>query len=374
MLIKIVYKLTVITSILLVIFLLPTLPIHAVTTYLRLVLIIILICEVTIVFKEMLFDAQVKDWLKNLGMVILSTFIILFLLESFFMFIPRSHGVGYTLACKLWFAKYWSPINSYDYRDVEPVKNKNINIFIIGDSFTAGHGIKKIKDRFSDVVKEKLLEKDKNIQVLNLSRDGFDTKSEYESMISFIKSSQIKPDFIVLQYCGNDIEQVAVNNGLKWVGPSPYQELNPAVRWVIRGSYLLNYFYWLFPRYDLGGYLKFLENAYSNETIFNEHVKDIKAFKDYADLVDAPLLVVIFPFWQDIDFSNKLYIDKLKLYFKDIGMNYIDVSLLSKDLILADRVVNINDGHASVKLNKLVGDEIYKYISKDIFEVKKSHD
>ena len=367
--IKIIYKLILISSILTVIFLIPFLPVHLFTTFLRLVLIFILIIEISLIFKEFIFDSKFKAWLKNLGTGILSIVIILLLLESFFMFVPKSHGVGYTLACKLWFKKYWNPINSYNFRDVEPVP-KQSNIFFIGDSFVAGHGIKKIKDRFSDIVREKLLEKNKNIQSINLGRDGLDTRKEYEIMEDFINSSNINPDIIVLQYYGNDIEFTAVRNGFDWVGPSPYQGLNPILRNVIKGSYLVNYFYWLFPKYDVMGYLTFLEDAYKNEIVFKEHIQDINRFIEYSKQKNIPLLVVIFPFLQDIELSNKLFVNKLRLFFDDKGVKYIDVSELAKDLSLKKRVVNLNDGHASILVNRLVGEEIYKYIFQ-IFSEKK---
>ena len=48
--------------------------------------------------------------------------------------------------------KYWKPINSYGYRDIEHVNLKEKKLpFVVGDSFVAGHGIKNYKDLFSNV-------------------------------------------------------------------------------------------------------------------------------------------------------------------------------------------------------------------------------
>ena len=47
----------------------------------------------------------------------------------------------------------------------------------------------------------------------------------------------------------------------------------------------------------------------------------------------------------------------------EANVNYINVGNLIKELPITDRIVNINDAHASVKVNKLVGEAIFKIVS-----------
>ena len=72
------------------------------------------------------------------------------------MFISLSHGGGDAFSGKLWNKRYWNPINKIGLRDVEPQKGKN-TVFFVGDSFTAGWGIKNIEDRFGEVSKKELI-------------------------------------------------------------------------------------------------------------------------------------------------------------------------------------------------------------------------
>ncbi len=360
----ILYSSVVISAILMAVVLFPQLPINSLTFGLRLVLIFILITEVILLYRTVIRGPKTGERLKNIGISVVSIIVVLLLAESSFMFVARTHGIGYSLANILWFDKYWNPINSHGCRDVEPIQNNGTNIFFVGDSFTAAQGIKAVKDRFSDIVKANISETNRDIQVINLAHNSFDTKSEYESMLKFIKLSDIQPGFIVLQYYGNDIDHIAQKHGLKGgEGFSPYAHMNFITLQFVSGSYLINFLYWLFPGQDVGGYLTYLEKAYSNDEIFNEHMLEFRSFIDFANSRQIPLLVVIFPFMQEIDFSKKLYIDRISRFLAANGVNYIDVSPLIKELPVSDRVINVNDGHPSLKVHRLVGNELSRHIS-----------
>ena len=63
----------------------------------------------------------------------------------------QSDGGNSTLVSKRWFQKYWNPINSDGYRDYEHIWKEHV-LFIVGDSYIAGHGIKNIDDRLSSIL------------------------------------------------------------------------------------------------------------------------------------------------------------------------------------------------------------------------------
>jgi hypothetical protein len=274
------------------------------------------------------------------------------------MFIPRSHSADYTLASKLWYAKYWKPINSLGFRDQEP-NNNNPVILFVGDSFTAGHGLKSVDDRFSNIVGSGVNKKQKKYTIINIGRPNLDSKDEYDTMMNFIYQTRIKPQKIILQYCGNDIEGAAADNGLIFEGFRPPENMNKLLLFVGSGSYLFNYIYFLFPREYLGlSYIKYLTNAYKNDKVLKQHKDDLMLFVNYARKNSIQLIVVVFPFLADIEMSNSMYVNDLVGFFKANQVSVINVSDLARNMPVEERVVNKNDTHASKKLNKIIAHEI----------------
>ncbi|MCF8258642.1 MAG: SGNH/GDSL hydrolase family protein [Flavobacteriales bacterium] len=323
----------------------------------------LLLMEGALLLKSVFGSEQAGERMKGTAMSMFSVFAILVVLEAAFMFIPRSHGVGYTLGAQLWFKRYWKPVNSMGYRDPEPVKGQGRAIFFVGDSFTAGHGLKHIGDRFANVAGAHLQAAGRPSTVLNLGRNGMDTGQEYADMVKFIEQTGVEPETIVLQYFGNDIDGSAAKAGLHFQGFGPYDGVNSTVTRLVRGSYLLNYLYWIMPRGDVSSYLSYIENAYQQPDIMELHKQDLRAFKAFAHTHRLPLVVVLFPFMQDLELSEKVYMERIREFLDDEDVRYIDVSLLTGDLSPSERMVNANDGHASALVNRRVGQAIFENLS-----------
>jgi len=278
------------------------------------------------------------------------------------MFIPRSHSADFTLAAKLWYAKYCKPVNSLGFRDNEPANNNHVILFV-GDSFTAGYGLKSVDDRFSNIVGRELNKKEKKYTVINIGVNGMDSRYEYDGMKNFLYVTRIKPEKIILQYFGNDIEGVAINNGLVFVGYKFPPDMNKFLILIDSGSYLFNYIYWLFPREYLSmPHVNFLQSAYRNDNILAKHEADLKLFVDYARESSIQLIVVVFPYLSNIEMSDSLYVNNIVNFFKANKVNVINVSELVKDVPVSERVININDSHASKTVNMIVAREILKII------------
>jgi len=303
-----------------------------------------------------------KSWMRNVTSLFYTLICFFIILEGVFMFIPQSHFAGIPLCSKIWFYRYWKPINEYGFRDKPVSKTKKINIFTLGDSFTAGHGLKKISDRYSNILEELLIKRYPDLQVINLGVNGSDTKDEYNTMTGFIQSSQIKPDMIILQYFCNDIEKVAKKNGIKFTGFTSYDDLYRGFDQIVKSSYFFNYLYWIYPHVDVGSYIEFLNQSYKDEYSFKEHLKDIDLFATYSREANVPFLLLLFPFMQDLTFSENLYIGKLAVFCKERSISFIDVAQLISNIPVQDRVINNNDGHSSPLVNRCIANNIYNYI------------
>jgi len=330
--------------------------------YFRLFLIIVILIESLVLFKIICIDNRANKFTSNISTALLSFFFIFLLLEITFMFIPRTNFFDFSLSSRLWYAKYDKPLNSLGYRDNEPRNSRHVILFV-GDSFTAGRGLKSIDERYSNIVGKELNKISDKYTVINIGKSGVDSLGEYNLMKQFSHMTKIKPEIIVLQYYGNDIEYVASEYGTKFEGFKTYKDVRHIFKPLIAGSYLLNYLYWSFPREHLSiSYINFLDRSYKNKLILTKHKDELKLFIDYARDNSAQLIVIVFPFLNDVEMSDTMYVNEIADYFRDNKIRVINVSPLVRDIPVADRIVNKNDGHPSIKVNKIVALEILKYI------------
>jgi len=357
---KIILKSLFIIALLIVVFILPLFYPAGPAIYFRLFLLILILVESLRLFKICFIDKKKNRILTNSATVLFSLFVLFLLLEAIFMFIPRSHSADYTLASRLWYAKYWRPINSLGFRDKEP-DGRNPVILFVGDSFTAGHGLKSVEERFSNIVGRELNQKGKSYSVINIGKPNLDTRDEYDVMKNFIYSTRIRPAKIVLQYCGNDIEGAAAAQGLVFDGFRPPPGMNRFLLLTGAGSYLFNYIYFLFPREYLGTpYITYLTGAYKNDQILSQHKQDLMLFIDYARENSIQLIVVVFPFLTDLEMSDAMYVKEIVNFLESNKVSVVNVSQGVKNIPAPERIVNMNDGHASPNVNRIVAEDILK--------------
>ena len=346
---------------LIAVFILPLYYPAGIAIYCRLFLLLLILAASFQLFKSIFIIGKINKIISNSATVLFSFFVTFIFLEAIFMFIPKSHGVDRTLASRLWFYKYWKPINSLGFRDNEP-NNNNPVILFAGDSFTMGHGLKSVDERFSNIVGNELRKKGKKYTAINIGKNGLDTREEYDVMKNFIYQTRIKPEKIVLQYYGNDIDNVAINNGIPFSG-FPLPDMNKFLLHIIAGSYFFNYIYWSFPReYPVESYIAFLTQAYKNDLVLSKQKDNLRLFIDYADKNSIQLIVVVLPFFNDIELSNSMYVNDIVNHFETNNVSTINVSQLVSNIPLSERIININDTHASKKVNRIIAQAILKII------------
>lgn len=287
----------------------------------------------------------------------LSLLLTLLGLEAAFMFVPRSHNVGYTLASRIWFERYWGAENSLGYRDDEHVRvpGKQL-VFVVGDSFTAGGGIARREQRYSDLLQQCR----PDLHVCNLGKNGADTRAEFDNL----QRHPLQPDVLVLQYYPNDIDGAASSQGLRMPPSAPYEDL-PAVkvRFLVRSSYLLNFIYWLFPHGDVAGYLGYFGKASADAKVLAQHLQDLTKFIDYAQARRIPLALVVFGVMQDPARSKGLT-DRVVALFRQRGAAIVEVGQLIGELSVAQRIVNNQDGHASALVHQRVAEALSRVLTK----------
>ncbi|GAB3995940.1 hypothetical protein GCM10028807_37430 [Spirosoma daeguense] len=292
----------------------------------------------------------------NMVTVVMPLIILSVAIEMAFMFIEQSQEGGMTLASHIWFERHWQPVTPDNYRD--SLKTDTLGkkkVLLIGDSFTAGHGLEKVDQRFGDILGKKL--GNQQYVTYNLGQLGSETGDEYQRLASF----PIKPDVLILQYFPNDIEKVAHRNGIVPAVFTPYTDLPRLAQPFFRKSYLLNYLYWQFPHGNFTPFDNYARRAYGTETITKAHLAELNQFISYAQQHHARLYVVLFPFMNNLDKSAE-YTRSVVNFFRQKNVPVLEVGKIIGDLAPAERVVGRNDGHASAMVNERVGNELFKMV------------
>jgi hypothetical protein len=280
-----------------------------------------------------------------------SLLFIFFLIEGIFMWVGKSHHQNDTLTSRVWFARHWES-NELGYRD-RPITQDSTTrkVLLVGDSFGAGHGVKRMQDRMGEVLESQL---GAGWRVYNACYPGLDTRNEFLGMVRY----PVKPDYIVLQWYPNDIEKPAFESGYRLSGDHPYGRLSAPIRFFVERSYLLNYLFWLNPKDErIASYAKFSERSFRDTKVMDLHQHDLGMFVRWSKVQHIPMVVVPFPYL-GLTAEEQNTTAPIKEYFSSEGVPVVDVDALVEGKPIDQMVVNDADGHASALLHRLVGEKL----------------
>ena len=329
----------------------------------------ILLLVLLLVWSYILRSVWTKpSWFRSLlmraSLSISITICIFFALEIiFYSSFAVSDTFGFTLAWQRWSEKYWHPINSFGYRDVEhrpsEFEGKKV-LFVVGDSFVAGHGISRIEDRFSNILQRNLGEQ---YVVVNIARNGWDTADEYQAILAYPH----KPKKIILSYFVNDI--LGASRGLGYGSPIRVEPpSNGIVRYITNHSYSLNFAYWRLYRFhnkDLGEkYWDYLQSSYSNQDIWEAHEAELFKIVTYAQEQHIDLMVVVFPILTRVKGSAVLT-SKVAEFFQRHGVPVLNLEPLLEGRDPNSLVVKSLDAHPNEAVNREVAELLTRAMQAD---------
>ena len=327
--------------------------------WLRLVLLGLSLSGFTIGFvKGVVKRGGVKRGIKNILTSAFGLVVLFLILEGIFMFVARTNGPGHSLSSALWYHRYWK-LNNQGYRgqawDREAIKGKKI-VLALGDSFTAGQGIKDPENCWPGQLQEIL---GTNFLVYNLGVSGANTWDELQNLKKF----QGQPDYLIVGYYLNDIEHAAAEAGITY-HPSGNIGHESLLEKIALRSWFLNFLLTSLPPNDDYGYRDFLEKAFSDPEVMATHQKEIAQIVDFAkrnppDSLDASVkvLFVLFPALRDHEFSAPL-LRKIASLADAEGAEVLDLSTTVKKYPINKIIVNRSDDHPGPLLHKEVAKEI----------------
>ncbi len=284
------------------------------------------------------------------GLLLVSTLGLLWLaLELVFAFCVRSSdGYGHTLASRLWFARYWRPVNSHGFRDREhPGLGTRPVLLVVGDSFAAGHGIADASDRFADLLAARLGD---GFEMVLLARNGWDTRAELEAVRAF----PLAPGAVVLSYVTNDIHGAA--HALGRPAPPYVRPPRGVPGWVVGHSFLLDWVYWRVQRRGVGGeYWDYLVRCHASTAIWYAHAAELRGFVEEGARRRARLVVLVWPDLGRVEASAALT-SRVAAFFRGSGVAVVDMSEVARGWPPAELVVNPFDPHPNRALHRRAAD------------------
>lgn len=290
---------------------------------------------------------------KNLALSAYGMLLTLALLEIVFLFVWSSHRYNGTLSSRSWFYQYWN-LNSEGYRDPEynpqSFQGKS-KVMVLGDSFTAGHGVKDEADRFSDRLAAAFPDRH---QVFNLGVNGADVRMSYDNLKAFPYS----PDILIFSYYPNDIERDGELGGLTLARFKTYADIPLPLRFWVRRTYLWNYLYWRFPHHaETFDYKAYLDECYQNEAVMRVHGGHLNQLVEFAAQNGAKMAVIVWPLLENVSMS-KAWTAQISQHFRAQGIPALDVGSFTEGRDPMEMVVNISDAHPSVAMHHEVGDSL----------------
>ena len=300
----------------------------------------------------------------NLTVLSWTSFVLVLLVEGiFYTAFIHSDSFGFTLAARRWKDLYWAPLNAQGYRDTEhtDLQGKQL-LFVTGDSFVSGYGIKDYTQRFANVLGQKLGPK---WEVFTIAQNGWNTQDEYDAVVA----SPHTPKTLILSYYLNDIE-----NAVRKAGRTPpplVPTLPPGLNFFVENSYAWNFVYWRLYRFasvtDLRATeVNSLQQAYRDESIWAVHQEELRQFIAWTSTRNIALVVLVFPNLHEVAYSAQ-YTAPVVDFFQREGVEVIDLVPLLTGREPSELIVNSFDAHPSVALHHEIGELLYTHLSQRTF-------
>ena len=300
----------------------------------------------------------------NLVLFIFLTSLVLAGAETWYRFgVDTTDSFGRTRINMRWFERHWK-LNQMGYRDSvtmyplmrSPGKRR---ITFLGDSFTAGHGVTDVEDRFANRIRNS------GEDEVHVWADlGYDTGHHLELVQSLI-AQDYEFDVVVLVYNLNDIGDLSP----EWKAMTEQIRSAPPPAFLIRHSFFLDTCYYrlkarLNP--DISNYCQSMLQCYDGR-LWEEQQQRLKQLRNLVESRGGRFLVVTFPFLQHLGpgYEFRAVHAKLDRFWRELGVPHLDLL----DLYEAHRnetlTVNAHDAHPNVRAHALAAEEIKDFVQKN---------
>lgn len=249
--------------------------------------------------------------------------------------------------------------DSLDYRLDQRVGTRRITF--VGDSFTAGHGIADVEDRFANRIRSMM----PGTEVHVIAYPGADTGVQVEAM-SELAQFGYHFDVVVLVYCLNDISDIVP----EWqqILERIYESHNSG--FVVNNSYLFNWLYFRFFAVqdpDVSDYYAFVRENYEGP-VWERQTQRLDNMRSEIQERGGQLFVVTFPFLHSLgpDDDYGAIHEQLGSFWQDRGVPHLDLLSVYESFEPADVVVNRFDAHPNERAHALAAGAIAEFLERHL--------
>jgi lysophospholipase L1-like esterase len=286
-------------------------------------------------------------------------------------FNDTTDSFGLTKTTQRWFERHFHP-NRSGFRDSVDYMNRippgRRRVTFIGDSFTAGHGIPSVEDRFANRIRRAIPGNEVHV----FAQCGWDTGDQL-SFLPALDESEYQTDLVVLVYCLNDIADIVP----EWqiIHERVYDSPRPG--FFIENSYSLNmmYYRWKATRDpDVSNYYQFVRENYEGP-IWEQQKRRLRLFRDKVRSRNGKLLVVTFPFLHALgpEYEYQPIHDCLSEQWSELDVPHLDLLSVYESLDPAEVVVNANDAHPNENAHAMAADAIAEFLKKHLKPASSNH-
>lgn len=260
-----------------------------------------------------------------------------------------------------WKERYWHE-NAGGWRDnldISPrIQGNKRRLTIVGDSFTAGQGIKDIEERFVN----RLRRSHPEWEVHMIADDGADTDWHLANLQS-VFTNGYQADTVLLIYVLNDISDlIPAWQDLVRTAKADYKNRN----WLRRNSYFLDTLSFRFAARRnnyMPRYYEMMRAAYTGP-LWEQQQGRLTTLRDLVIAHGGRLTVVTFPFLNSLG-ANSEYAPvhaQLDQFWRSLGVPHLDLLPLYQDLPSPKLTVNRRDAHPNEYAHALAADAMEKFL------------
>lgn len=276
----------------------------------------------------------------------------------FRFFVDTTDSLGFTKISERWVRRHWrtntaGPRDNIEYAPkIQPGKRR---VTFVGDSFTAGHGISNVEDRFAN----RLRATHPDWEVHVLANVGWDTGTEI-AMLKKAVARSYELDEVVLVYCLNDVCDLLLAQGQPFEGKLP--ALDRATPRITHGSYFLDLFYnrhLAAQNPYVKDYFSFVKDGYRGDYWLAQQ----RRFTEFRELVTSHgghLSVVTFPFLHALGpkYDYAFVHEALDHFWRAQGVAHLDLLPKFQGLPSRELTVNPHDAHPNERASRLAAEAI----------------